>query len=132
MVVNVRPVNVRGNYKSVVALRPSHRRFVSDPVCFLRRYLAGFEGLPDLVSDDIPLILKAVNVQIFSFGKKKLLVAALRIAFVGADVFAVLGLFLILRIVGPVLQAGTSRWSCPNSHVVRSVLLLPCCLLSLA
>ena len=47
--------------------------------------------------------------MLFPFRQKKLPVAALRIAFVGADVFAVIRLFLILRVIGPVCQAFSDR-----------------------
>ena len=62
MVVDVRPVGVGGNDKSVFPLGEAHPQLIADTVGLLRRDLARFEGLPYLIGDDIMLLAAARHV----------------------------------------------------------------------
>lgn len=104
MVVYVGFVDVSGNNKSVFAFRPSHRCFIAYLICFFRCNFSGFEGLANLVSYDIVLLLSAGGVLILPFGKKKFFIGSFRIALIGTDKFAVIGFRCILRVVCSVSQ----------------------------
>ena len=56
MIVNVRPVGVGGNDKSVFALQKTLGKLVADAVGFLRRDLPRLEGLPHLIGDHIAFL----------------------------------------------------------------------------
>ena len=53
MIMDVLFVDMRCNDKGMSALGPSHGRFVSDTIGFLRCDLSGLERLADLISDHI-------------------------------------------------------------------------------
>ena len=53
VVVNMRPVRMRGHNEGVPSFGKTHGQLIADPVGILRRNLTGFEGLPDLVGDHI-------------------------------------------------------------------------------
>ena len=48
VVVQMVLVGMGADEKLVFALRPVHRRFITDFVCLVRHHLAGRERLPDL------------------------------------------------------------------------------------
>ena len=56
MIVDVRPVGVGGNDKSVFALQKPLCKLVADAVGFLRRNFPRLEGLPHLIGDDITFL----------------------------------------------------------------------------
>jgi hypothetical protein len=56
MIVDVMPVNVRGNEKGVFAFRPAHCRFIAYPIGFLRRDFAAKKRLPDLIAEDVRIL----------------------------------------------------------------------------
>jgi len=101
----VRPVHVSRNDECVLSLRPAHRRLVTDSVRLLRRHLARFERLTNLISQHILMMLKSVPVQIFPFRQKKLSVASLRISFIRTHKFAAIRLFSVFRVVGSFFKA---------------------------
>lgn len=49
-------VAVGGNNKRMIALQKTAGKFVADGIGFLRRNLAGLEGLAHLISDDLVLL----------------------------------------------------------------------------
>ena len=56
VVVDVRPVGVGSNDKSVLALQETLGKLVADAVGFLCRDFTGPEGLPYLIGDDIAFL----------------------------------------------------------------------------
>ena len=92
MIVYMGFVNVGCHNKSVFALRPAHRRFIANLICFFRCYFSGLKRLANLISDDIVLLLSARDVLILPFGKQKFLISSLGIALIRTDKFTVIGL----------------------------------------
>ena len=90
--------------KSMLSFCKSHCSFITNLIRFLRGYFTGFEGLANLVSYDIVLLLSAGGVLILPFGKKKFFIGSFRIALIGTDKFAVIGFRCILRVVCSVSQ----------------------------
>ena len=92
MIVYMGFVDVSGNNESVFALRPAHRRFIANLICFFRCYFSGLKRLANLISDDIVLLLSARDVLILPFGKQKFFISSLRIALIRTDKFTIIGL----------------------------------------
>ena len=116
MVMDVLPVDMSGNDKSMPAFRPSHRRFISDTVCFFRCDLSRFEGLPDLISDYISLISSSCFLQIFPFGQRELFFHQFGIALIAAYQLTAIRLFGILCIISSVLNALSDGSSLIQMH----------------
>ena len=91
---------MRRDDESIAPFRETHGQLIADPVGILRCDLAGFEGLPDLVSDHISPLLPAGDLLIFPFGQRELFINGHRIAFVGCDQISLFRLLRILRIIG--------------------------------
>ena len=92
MIVYMGFVDVSGNNESVFALRPAHRRFIANLICFFRCYFSGLKRLANLISDDIVLLLSTRDVLILPFGKQKFFISSLRIALIRTDKFTIIGL----------------------------------------
>ena len=104
VIVDVRAVRMGCDDERVLPVCEAHRRFVSDPVRLFRGNLAGLEGLPDLVRDNVSRNLPPGNAEILFLREQKFLIDSFRIAGVGGDILTILGFLPILCIVGPILQ----------------------------
>ena len=67
MIMDMCSVCMSSNNKCMLAFGKSHCSFISDFICFLRRYLSRLERLPDLICNDIALGLSSCNLLILSF-----------------------------------------------------------------
>ena len=104
VVVDVRPVGVGSNDKSVFALQKTLGELVADAVGFLRRDLPRLEGLPHLISDYIAFLAAPGGLLIQPFRQQKFFIHGQRAALVAADQFALLCLVRVLDIAGMVVQ----------------------------
>ena len=104
MVVDVRPVGVGSNDKSVFALQKTLGELVADAVGFLRRDLPRLEGLPHLISDYIAFLAAPGGLLIQPFRQQKFFIYRQRAALIAADQLALLGLVRVLDIAGMVVQ----------------------------
>ncbi len=103
MIVDVMPVDMCGDKKSVIAFCPAHCRFITYPVGFLRRDLAGKERLPDLIAEDVRVsfLLPARDCFVPRLAQQKFRVGGSRVAHVGGNQFAVPR----FRRVPPIIEA---------------------------
>ena len=104
VVVDVRPVGVGGNDKSVLALQKTLGKLVAYAVGFLRRDLPRLEGLPHLIGDDIAFLAAPGGLLVQPFRQQKFLVYGQRAALVAADQLALFGLVRVLDIAGVIVQ----------------------------
>ena len=105
MVVDVRPVGVGSNDKSILALQKTLGKLVADAVGFLRRDLPRLEGLPHLISDNITFLAAPGGLLVQPFRQQKFLVHGQRAALVTADKFTLFSLLWVLCIVCAAFQA---------------------------
>ena len=122
VVVDVRPVSVGSNDKSVLALQKTLGKLVADAVGFLRRDLPRLEGLPHLIGDDITFLAAPGGLLVQPFRQQKFLVYGQRAALVAADQFALLGLVRVLDIAGMVMQTSPDGLAFVLPHRNQ-----PCC-----
>ena len=133
VIVNVPFVDVCTDKKLVIALCPAHGRFIAEPVCLLRRDLAGRERLPDLKEQGPALHGPASFRLILAFRQKKLGGGGCRIAEVGRhgpQLFRIepVGKPILHRLdssfprhylVGPDISCSDSRTSFPSKKSGR-------------
>ena len=122
VVVDVRPVSMGGNDKSVFALQKPLGKLVTDAVGFLRRNLPRLERLPHLISDNITFLAAPGGLLVQPFRQQKFLVYGQRAALVAADQFALLGLVRVLDIAGMVVQTSPDGLAFVLPHGDQ-----PCC-----
>ena len=122
MIVNVRPVGVGSNDKSVLALQKTLGKLVADAVGFLRRNFSRLERLPHLIGDHIAFLASSGGLLVQPFCQQKFLVYRQRAALIAADQLALLGLVRVLDIVGVVVQASPDGFSFILPHGDQ-----PCC-----
>ena len=67
MIVNMGFVDMSANDESVFSFEKTRSEVIANLICFLRCYFAGFEGLTNLVSDNIVLFLLAGEVSVLPF-----------------------------------------------------------------
>ena len=85
VVVDVRPVGVGSNDKSVFALQKTLGKLVADAVGFLRRNLTRLERLPHLIGDHITVLAAPGGLLVQPFREQKFFVHSQRAALVAAD-----------------------------------------------
>ena len=111
VVVDVCPVGVCCNDKSVLALQKTLCKLVADAVSFLRRNFSRLERLPHLIGDHFAFLAASGGLLVQPFRQQKFFVYGQRAALIAADKFAFFSLVRILCIVGAVFQAGGNRFS---------------------
>ena len=100
MIMDVMFVDVGADNESVVPIRKAFGKLTADPVCFLRRDLAGDKGLPEMVSDHIIRAARPAGKRgILPFGKQKLGVGCPAVAFITSDESATIRFLRILRVI---------------------------------
>ena len=104
VVVDVRPVGMGSNDKSVLALQKTLGKLVADAVGFLRRDLPRLERLPHLIGDHIAFLAAPGGLLVQPFRQQKFLVYGQRAALIAAYQLALLGLIRVLDIAGMVMQ----------------------------
>ena len=109
MVVDVCPVGVGSNDKSVFTLQKSLGKLITDLVGFLGGDLSGLERLTNLIGDHVTFLSAPSDKFILPFGQHKFFIHRQRTAFVTADQFALLCLVGILYIVCTAFQTGRNR-----------------------
>ena len=109
MIVDVCPVGVGSNDKSVFTLQKSLGKLVADAVGFLRRNFSRLEGLPHLISNHIAFLPAPGHQFILPLGQHKFLVCGQMAALVAADQRSPIRFVRILRIVRAAFQAGRNR-----------------------
>ena len=72
MIVNMPRVGMGSHKKSVPALEEAHGERIAHAVCFLRRDLAGLEGLAHLIGDHVALLLPAGEGFVLPLREQKL------------------------------------------------------------
>ena len=115
VVMNVRPISMRGYNEGVPAFGKCHGQLIADTICFLGGDLSGFEGLPDLIGNHIPPLITSCKLPVLPFGKQELFVTGHGIAFIGSDQISFFRLLRILRVIRPGLQ--TLRQCFPFIHM---------------
>ena len=116
MIMDMSAVGMCANKKSVAAFCETHGELVPYGVGFLRRDLARLERLAYLIGDYIIFLFPAGDGLVLPLGEKKLSIHNGGIAFIGADVFAVICLIGIFRIIGAVCQALGNGLALINVH----------------
>ena len=109
MIVDVFPVCVGGNDKSVFALGKPHGKFIAHLVGFLGGNLTGFERLSNLIGDHIIFLYAPSDKFILPLGKHKFFVCGQGAALIAADQFSLVRFVRILRVVRAAFQAGRNR-----------------------
>ncbi len=104
MVVYVPSVNMSANDKGVFAFEKPRRKLVADAVRLLRRHLAWFERLTNLVRDDVAFVRAPGQGFVLPLGKQKLRIDCAWVTFVCGDKLAVIRFVGIFRVVDTVLQ----------------------------
>ena len=122
MIVNVRPVGVGSNNKSVLALQKTLGKLVADAVGFLRRNFSRLERLPHLIGDHIAFLASSGGLLVQPFCQQKFLVYRQRAALIAADQLALLGLVRVLDIACVVVQSRPDGLALVFSHRNQ-----PCC-----
>ena len=122
MVVNVRPVGVGGNDKSVLALQKTLGKLVADAVSFLRRDLSRLERLPHLIGDHIAFLAAPGGLLVQPFRQQKFFIYRQRAALIAAYQLALLGLVRVLDIAGVVVQTSPDGLAFVLPHRNQ-----PCC-----
>ena len=93
-------VNVSTNYKSVLPFGKPHTQLITQPVSFLRGYLAWLKRLPDLVGDNVIFfLLPSAFGLVNPLSQSKLRIGNLAVALIAADEIAVIRLFRVLHII---------------------------------
>ena len=111
VVVYMGPVRVSCHNEGVPALREAHCQLMTETVGFLRRNFPGFERLPDLVGDYVPVLVFPSDLRIQAFLQHEFLINRHRITAIGSHKFALFCLLRILRIVCPGTKASGNRAS---------------------
>ena len=109
MVVDVFPVRVGGNNKSVFALGEAHCQFVAHLVGLLCGDLTGAKRLPYLIGDHIIFLSASCGKFVLPLGQHKFFVCGQGAALVAADQLSPVRLVRILRVVRAAFQAGRNR-----------------------
>ena len=116
MVMDVLLICMGADNKGMVAFQESLGKFVADAVRLLRRNLAGAKGLAHLIGDHIAVLPAAGQLKILAFGKRKFCICGLRVAGIGADQLALLGLIRIFAVIQSVGQALPDGFSLVLMH----------------
>ena len=111
VIVNVFPIGMRCNDKSVFAFQKPGGQLITDAVCFFSRNFTGSEGLPDLIGNHIAFLAAPGGLLVQLFREHELLIHSKRAALIAADKLALFSLGRILCIVGAVFQADGNRFS---------------------
>ena len=111
MIVDMLPVGMGGDDKSVFAFQKSGGQFVANLICFRCCDFTGPEGLPYLIGNHIAFLAAPGGLLVQLLCEHKLLIHGKRAALIAADKFAPFSLVGILRIAGAVFQAGGNRFS---------------------
>ena len=106
MIVDVLPVGVGCDNKSVLAFGETHRQFIAYLVGLFGGDLTGPERVPNLVGNYIIFLSAPGYKLILPFGQHKFCVHRQGTALVTADQLALLGLVGILHIVRAAFQTG--------------------------
>lgn len=122
VVVDVRPVGVGSNDKSVLALQKTLGKLVADAVGFLRRDLPRLERLPHLISDHIAFLAAPGGLLVQPFCQQKFFIYRQRAALIAAYQLALLGLVRVLNIAGVIVQTRPDGLSFIFPHGDQ-----PCC-----
>ena len=122
VVVDVRPVSVGSNDKSVLALQKTLGKLVADAVGFLRRNFPRLEGLPHLIGNHITFLAAPGGLLVQPFRQQKFFVHGQRAALVAADQLALFGLVRVLDIAGMVVQTSPDGLAFVLPHRNQ-----PCC-----
>lgn len=109
MIVDMCPIHMGADNKSILAFCPSHPQLIAHPVGLLRRDLSRLERLPNLIRYDIVLLLPPSDILILTFGKEKLLVRRLGCAGVARDIFSAVRFGWIFRIIRAISQGLRNR-----------------------
>ena len=109
VIVDVFPVCVGGNDKSVFALGKPHGKFIAHLVGFLGGDLSGLERLTNLIGDHIAFLPAPGDKFVLAFGEHKFFIHGQGTAFVTADQFALLCLVRVLGVICSAFQAGRNR-----------------------
>ena len=106
MVVDVLAVCMGGDKKGVIALCPTHGRFIAHAIGLLGRDLPGPKGLPDLIAEHIgvPALLPSCGGLVLGLAQKELRIGGLMVAGVGGNELPAPGLFRVLPVVEAVFQ----------------------------
>ena len=111
VIVDVFPIGMRCNDKSVFAFQKPGGQLITDAVCFFSRNFTRSERLPYLIGDNVTFLAAPGGLLVQLFCEHELLVHSKRAALIAADKFAFFSLVGILRIISAVFQAGGDRFS---------------------
>ena len=105
------PVNMAHHEKSVATLCPAHSKLIAHIQRILRGNLAGQERLPDLIAQNVLVLLlfPARDGLVPGLVKQKFHIGGHGIALIGADQGAVQGFFWICAIVKTILHGFQDR-----------------------
>jgi hypothetical protein len=86
MIMDVVLVDVGADDESMFPIRKASGKFTADPVCFLRRDLAGDKGLPEMIGNHIIRAARPAGESgILPFRKKELGVGCSAVTFIAGD-----------------------------------------------
>ena len=104
--MDVLAIRMGGYDESVFTLGEAHGKLIANLIGFLRRDLSRFEGLPNLVSDDVVFLTAPSGLLVLPLGQEELLVHRQRAAPIAADQCAAVGFLRVLSVIGAAFQAG--------------------------
>ena len=118
--MDMRPVRMGGNDKSVIAFGKTHGSFIADLICFLRCDLPRLKGLADLVGNDVTFRFSSGCPEIFLLRQHEFFICCFGVACICGNVFSVLCLLSVLSIIRPVFQAPCHGFSLIYMHCDQS------------
>ena len=85
VIMNMRLIRMSRYDKSMIAFGKSHGGFIAYLICFLRCNFSRLKGLPDLISDNIALMVFLISEKAFGISPKCLTSAHFIMAFFTAS-----------------------------------------------
>ena len=116
MIMNVVPIDMCANDKGVFAFEKSLGELITDPVCFLGCHFSRLEGLAELISDYIMLLLTSGSLEVNLLAERELSRRSFRRALKRGNQFSVRGLFPVHCVVSPLGETFENRFSTVMVH----------------
>lgn len=124
VIVNMLPVGVRSNQKSILAFCKAHRQLITYFVGFFSGDFSGFEGLPNLICNHVIFLSAPCNKFVLPLGQHKFFIYSQGAAFITAYKLPLLRFIQVLCIVGAAFQASRNRLF-PCFYAAQSAVLRP-------
>ena len=124
MVVDVLPIRVRSNQKSILAFCKAHRQLITYFVGFFSGDFSGFEGLPNLICNHVTFLSAPGNKFVLSLGQHKFFIYSQGAAFITAYKLPLLRFIRVLCISRYGFSSKPQQ-TFPCFYAAQSAVLLP-------